>query len=111
MDYKDYILIMAAGFGGTGLLVGLLLLWKTGFLQYVVDLKKNGKNGNGNDEKIKELFKHADTANFEMGKIKDTLGEIRDDYRQHLAEDKDFQKEARGKTDEILKMLYEIKNK
>lgn len=93
--------IITALLGGGGIF-GLI---KSGYLKISI-----GKNGNGHqaqDDINKELFKHADTANREMGEIKGTIKEVRDDYRQHITDDKDFQKEMRGKLDEILKAIYQ----
>ena len=51
MEYIKSILDIFSGIGGITGLLALILLYKTGFLEFLLNLKKNGGNGNG----LKEL--------------------------------------------------------
>ena len=45
MEYLDYFSKAFSSLSGLGFLVGIVVLWKTGLLEFIINLKKNGKNG------------------------------------------------------------------
>ena len=99
---------LIVSFGG-----GLFTLIKLGLLKISI-----GKNGNGHQAQIEQLFNHAEIANGEMGAIKESIikievitGELKNDYRQHLIDDKEYQKESREQNAKLLEIMYQIKNK
>lgn len=74
MEYVEQITTIFSSIGGLGFLVGVIVLWKVGLLEFLLNIKKNG---NGKQDEInRELFKHAEVANFEMGKVTTALALI-----------------------------------
>ena len=55
MEYIKEFSSIIGSLGGLGFLVGVILLYKTGLLEFLLALKKNGKNGNGKElQELKE---------------------------------------------------------
>lgn len=74
MEYIEQISNIFSSIGGLGFLIGVVVLWKVGLLEFLLNIKKNG---NGKQEEInRELFKHAEVANEEMSGIKTMLAVI-----------------------------------
>lgn len=76
MEYPiDIFSKIFGSLGGVGFLVGIIILWKTGLLQYLLEIKKNGGK-NDTAKKICDLEEHARVANYEMGQVRERLTSI-----------------------------------
>lgn len=49
MEYLNQFANVFSGLSGITFLIGIIILYKVGLLQFLLDLKKNGKNGNGKE--------------------------------------------------------------
>ena len=70
--------------GNIGTVTLLILIWKSGLLKYILEMK----NGNGRDHKLQDYIngeqkefnekmeKHASVANEEVGKINERFGKM-----------------------------------
>ena len=74
MEYINFFRDIFSSLSGLGFLVGIIVLYKTGLLGYLLTLKKNG-NGNYQAQ-IDELKKHTAVANQEMEEVKNNLVSI-----------------------------------
>ena len=74
MDYFEWFSKIFSSLSGLGFLIGIILLWKTGLLEFILNLKKNGKNNA--EHRIQDLEKHAEVANAEMKEVKESLVRI-----------------------------------
>ena len=74
MEYIEQIATVFSSIGGLGFLIGVIVLWKVGLLEFLLNIKKNG---NGKQDEInRDLFEHAKVANEEMSEIKTALAVI-----------------------------------
>lgn len=96
MDYIELIYKLANGLAGTGFLIGIILLWKTGLLEFLINLKKNG-NGKLQEyinadvkETLRDHTEHLMIANQEMGIIKNSLQNIENLIEKHTETDKEM---------------------
>ena len=94
MEYLEYFSKIFGSIGGLGFLVGIIILYKIGLLEFLADWKKNGKNGNSLKAEMEDLKEnHLHTFGEKLDKL--------------------TQKEDEGNliSKEILFILKEIKNK
>ena len=99
MNYFDAITRIATGIGSVGILIGLLIAYKSGLLSFVWNLKKNG-NG---DSSVKDSYNQIAGAiiaqnerienlqNNHVSHLKDDINEV----REMMKELKDDLKELR----------------
>lgn len=74
MDYFEWFAKVFSSLSGLGFLVGVIVLWKVGLLEFLLNFKK--KNGNGTEHRIEDLEEHAKIANEEMKEVKERLVSI-----------------------------------
>ena len=80
MDIFDLLTKIGGGLSGFGMFAGIFIAWKTGLLDYLLKLKKNG-NGSGKlqeiDEKIELLSNnHLHETNETLLRIERRLEDI-----------------------------------
>lgn len=101
MEYFDLFLKAFNSLSGAGFLIGIIVAWKTGLLQYLTEIKKNGNNGNGKNElqqhineetkdTLKDHSEHLLIANREMGVIKASMQNIEKLIEKHSEDDKEM---------------------
>ena len=74
MDYLTYFSQIFSSLSGLGFIIGVVILYKMGLLEFLVNLKKNG---NGDNKQIKELSEkiealggnHLEHLNNKMDKL------------------------------------------
>src|SRR3990167_9246709 len=94
MEYLDLIKSFFSGLGGVGFLAGVLIVWKTGLLKDIIDIKKNGKNGNGSH--LEEPFKQlAETANHNLTKLTEKFAEHTESDAREFGKSEEFRQEVR----------------
>jgi len=98
MEYLEFFSKVFSSIGGLGFLIGLVILYKIGLLQFLVAWKKNGAGNNEEVESIK--------------------GEIKILEENHLHEIKDLLKDIKTNTDKEIflledsrQILKELQNK
>ena len=109
MELYDSIQKILGGIGSIGMLIGILIAWKSGLLSFVLNLKKNG-NGNNHDKKIEDVLaqftKNLDENHLThfkedikeiMRDYKDDLKEIRENISKHAEQDARIQGEILAK--------------
>lgn len=77
MEYLEFFSKIFSSIGGLGFLIGLVILYKVGLLEFLIAWKKNGKNGNKNIEEIKTQIDILEGNH--MHEIKEILNQIRND--------------------------------
>ena len=106
MNYLTPIIQILTGIGSVGVLIGFLVVWKTGLLSYILNLKKNG-NGNGDAQKSLETTLAQFVQNLEnnhlahlksdikesINELREDIKEIRRDISEHVKEDARVQAE------------------
>ena len=55
INYTDYISQIFTGLSGIGFFIGIIILYKTGILEFLKQWKKNGKNGDSTIKAIEEM--------------------------------------------------------
>ena len=55
INYTDYISQIFTGLSGIGFFIGIIILYKTGILEFLKQWKKNGKNGDSTIRAIEEM--------------------------------------------------------
>ena len=104
MNYLTPIIQILTGIGSVGVMIGLIIVWKTGLLSYILNLKKNG---NGDTQKSLETTLAQFAQNLEsnhlahlksdikesMNELRDDMKEIRRDISNHVKEDARVQAE------------------
>ena len=74
MDYLNYFSQISSSLSGLGFVLILILLYKTGVLEFILSIKKNG---NGDNKQLKELSEkiealggnHLEHLNNKMDKL------------------------------------------
>lgn len=90
MDYLTYFSQIFSSISGLGFIIGAVILYKTGFLEFILNLKKNG-NGNGNEKQLKELSEkiealggnHLHTLEEMLRDMKENNNELRRTMEEH----------------------------
>lgn len=77
MEYIKYFSAIFSSISGLGFIIGIVILYKIGLLQFLIDLKKNGKNGNGDNKQLQELKDKFDLlSENELHHISEKLDKI-----------------------------------
>ena len=116
MNYLDAITRIATGIGSVGILIGLLIAFKSGLLAFVWNLKKNGNGKDSHNEianaiiavnkRIENLSENHFTHLAESIKeLKDDMKEIRRDISNHAEQDARVQVENVRVQGEILAIM------
>ena len=82
MELYDSIQKILGGIGSIGILIGILIAWKSGLLSFVLNLKKNGNGHN------KEVIERLDAfESNHLHSIETAIEGLRRDLNDHANEE------------------------
>lgn len=94
MDFLEPLTKIFSSLTGVMALVAIIILWKVGLLEFLLSMKKNGKNGNGHDiykqfsERIDALeTNHLHTLESIMQDVRQEMSELRRELNEHSKEE------------------------